>query len=261
MPLTHQQCIDIKTILFDSLKKKFQTYKPEPSSMPFHVRLLGRDRMALFSFIHSLNTNFGASIFEPVAKAVAASNFTKVWLNQNAGYRISTKAHETIQSIMDNLSTAASLPNKLNEINLIREAAQKGSIKNVKLTKVDIKLESKCGEIYLIDIKAAKPNAGEFKGFKRTLLEWVAATLVEDSEVQINTLIAIPYNPYEPQPYARWTMRGMLDLNEELKVAEEFWNFLGGTGTYNQLLDIFEQTGIELRPEIDNYFSKNTKSF
>jgi len=37
MALTHQQCIDIKTILFDSLKKKFQTYKPEPSSMPYHI--------------------------------------------------------------------------------------------------------------------------------------------------------------------------------------------------------------------------------
>ncbi|MDR0411845.1 MAG: TdeIII family type II restriction endonuclease, partial [Treponema sp.] len=27
--------------------------------MPFHYRLLGRDRMALFSFIQSLNTTFG----------------------------------------------------------------------------------------------------------------------------------------------------------------------------------------------------------
>jgi len=259
MALTHQQCIDIKTLLIVSLKKKFQNYKPEPSSMPFHTRLLGRDRMALFSFIHSLNTNFGSSIFEPVAKAIANSNFRNVWLKQNAGSSISAKAHEAIQIIMDNLSTATSMPNKVNEINVIREAAQKGSIKNVKLTKVDIKLESKSGEIYLIDIKAAKPNMGEFKGYKRTLLEWVAATLAEDAETQINTLIAIPYNPYEPHPYARWTMRGMLDLNEELKVADEFWDFLGGTGTYIQLLDIFERTGIELRPEIDNYFSKYTK--
>ncbi len=28
-------------------------------------------------------------------------------------------------------------------------------------------------ELYLIDLKTAKPNIGEFKGFKRTLLEWV----------------------------------------------------------------------------------------
>jgi hypothetical protein len=51
-------------------------------------------------------------------------------------------------------------------------------------------------------------------------------------------------------------MRGMLDLDNELKVADEFWDFLGGAGTFQDLLDIFERIGIELRPEIDNYFAR-----
>ena len=48
----------------------------------------------------------------------------------------------------------------------------------------------------------------------------------------------------------------MLDLQEELMVAEEFWDFLGGQGAYNELLDCFEKAGMELRPEIDKYFTK-----
>ena len=51
-------------------------------------------------------------------------------------------------------------------------------------------------------------------------------------------------------------MRGMIDLDNELKVAKEFWDFLGGQGAYETLLDIFEKVGIELRPEIDEYFLK-----
>ena len=51
----------------------------------------------------------------------------------------------------------------------------------------------------------------------------------------------------------------MLDLPNELKVAEEFWDFLGGNGTYGELLDCFEKAGIELRPEIDQYFSRFNK--
>ena len=47
----------------------------------------------------------------------------------------------------------------------------------------------------------------------------------------------------------------MLDLDNELKVADEFWDFLGGNGAYSELLDCFERAGIELRPEIDDYFS------
>jgi len=48
----------------------------------------------------------------------------------------------------------------------------------------------------------------------------------------------------------------MLDLDNELKVAEEFWDFLGGEGSYLELLDCFERVGIELGPEIDKCFSK-----
>ena len=247
---------NIENVLRNSLRHKFQNYNPEPASMPFHTRLLGKDRMALFSFIHSLNTNFGTSIFEPVALALASSSFASAQTQQTAGTQISSGAHSVIQNIMDSLSIAASSPNKIEEINEIRDVCQTGEMKTVKPTKVDVKLVSDDGTIYLFDIKTAKPNAGGFKEFKRTLLEWVATTLAADPSANVQTLIAIPYNPYEPQPYNRWTMRGMLDLENELKVAGEFWDFLGGEGAYSDLLDIFERIGIELRPEIDNYFAR-----
>jgi hypothetical protein len=127
---------------------------------------------------------------------------------------------------------------------------------NLKLTKVDIWVERYTGELVLIDSKTAKPNISNFKDFKRTLLEWIAIFLSKHPNANIRSYIAIPYNPYEPKPYNRWTMRGMLDLDNELKVAEEFWDFLGGAGAYQDLLDIFERIGIELRPEIDAYFTR-----
>lgn len=126
---------------------------------------------------------------------------------------------------------------------------------SVKPTKVDLKLVSDSGEIFLIDIKTAKPNVGAFKEFKRTLLEWIATTLANNPDASVNSLIAIPYNPYEPKPYERWTIHGMLDQKSELLVADEFWDFLGGDGAYTSLLDSFERVGIELRLEIDKYFS------
>lgn len=160
---------------------------------------------------------------------------------------------------MDNLTAANNKPDKVNEIEIIRNVCQSGEMRTVKPTKVDIYLESYEGEIYLFDIKTAKPNKGGFKEFKRTLLEWSATILAERPEAKINTLIAIPYNPYEPKPYSRWTMAGMLDLEKELKVAAEFWDFLGGEGAYNDLLDCFERVGIEMRKEIDEYFARFNK--
>lgn len=51
-------------------------------------------------------------------------------------------------------------------------------------------------------------------------------------------------------------MKGMFDLKEELLVADELWNFIGGEGAYEDLLACFESVGIELRPEIDDYFAR-----
>ena len=87
-------------------------------------------------------------------------------------------------------------------------------------------------------------------------MEWTAAELARDPEVIVNTMIGIPYNPYEPKPYERWTMKGILDREHEVLIAEELWDFLGGEGTYADLLAAFGQAGIELRPEIDSYFEK-----
>ena len=256
MALTKGQIQSVEDTIRNSLRNRFKTYNPEPAVMPFHTRLLGKDRLALYSFIHSLNTNFGTTIFEPVAVSLASSRFKVAKLQMKSGTQISEQAQYEIQKIMDELTAANNKPDKQKEIEIIRKVCQEGEMRTVKPTRVDVYLESNDGEIYLFDIKTAKPNKGGFKEFKKTLLEWVAAVLSENPKAKINTLIAIPYNPYEPKPYSRWTMAGMLDLNKELKVAEEFWDFLGGKGAYNDLLGCFERVGIEMRYEIDKYFER-----
>jgi type II restriction enzyme len=256
MGLTKEQIHAIENILKLSLRNKFETYKPETESMPFHTRLLGKDRLALYSFIHSLSTNFGTSIFEPVAVILASTRFKVAKSHAVAGEQISENALFEIQKIMDNLTAATGKPNKAMEIEIIRQVADQPKIRKVKPTLVDLYLENETGEIFLFDLKTAKPNKGGFKEFKRTLLEWVGVVLASNPKAKVNTFIAIPYNPYEPKPYSRWTMAGMLDLEFELKVAKEFWDFVGGDGAYEDLLDCFERVGIEMRSEIDKYFSK-----
>lgn len=72
--------------------------------MPFHLRLLGKDRIALFSFIHSLNTVFGSSIFEPLAEKIASWNFPVTKRQYVVGNEISRNAQTEIQNIINELS-------------------------------------------------------------------------------------------------------------------------------------------------------------
>lgn len=92
MALSKDQIKDVEKVLKTSLRNKFRNYNPEPASMPFHTRLLGKDRLALFSFIHSLNTNFGTAIFEPVGLALAQKNFKSAKTGVIAGDAISSES-------------------------------------------------------------------------------------------------------------------------------------------------------------------------
>ncbi len=254
MALSSEQKSYIQQVIVNCLRNKFQNYRPESSNMPFHFRLLGKDRMALYSFIQSLNTTFGTSIFEPVAVALAKNNFVKAQAQYIVGSTIFEGCQQSIQNIMNQL-TIGNSPDKVKEIEIL-EKSLTGNKNQMKTVKVDLFVENDKGEQFMFDLKTAKPNISNFKDFKRTLLEWASIALTQNEKAKVNTLIAIPYNPYEPEPYQRWTIKGMLDDKHELKVAEEFWDFLGGQGAYIELLDCFERAGIELRPEIDEYFEK-----
>ena len=256
MGLTNTKKQQVIDILKHSLREKFQNYKPETKQMPFHYRLLGKDRMALYSFIQSINTTFGTSIYEPVAITLAKGRFVNARSQIPPHNEISAVAQQRIQDIIDELVSATREPNRESEYEEIKQVYNHPPIKKIKSGRVDIWLEDYEGNKYLIDLKTAKPNIEGFIGYKRKLLEWIAQELIVDDQAYIYSIIGIPYNPYAPKPYSRWTLRGIFDLSSEVYVAEELWNFIGGDGAYKDLLDCFEQAGIELRPEIDEYFNK-----
>ncbi len=257
MTFTRNQAVEVGSLLTRKIRKKLAEYNPETNNMPFHTRLLGKDRMALFSFVQSINTTLGTSVFEEVAVILARPHFKSAEAQyKKLNAKVSTAAQTEVQAIIDELTTSAAKPDKCAEIERVRTVATAGTIRKVKQPRVDVFLVAKNGVEYYFDLKTAKPNMDEFKAHKRKLLEWAAYRLQANPRAQLKTGLAIPYNPYEPEPYQRWTLAGLYDMPEELLVAEEFWDFLGGKGAYGGLLNVFEQVGIELRPEIDQRFAK-----
>lgn len=74
--------------------------------------------------------------------------------------------------------------------------------------------------------------------------------------MRIDTLIVTPNHSYVSEPYNCLTMLGMLYLEAESKIAEEFWDFIGSSCRYQLLLDCFERVGVEMRKKMDQYFSQ-----
>ncbi|MEO0231057.1 MAG: TdeIII family type II restriction endonuclease [candidate division WOR-3 bacterium] len=252
---------EIRDLLINIVRTKLKDYKPETNHMPFHFRLLGKDRYAMFSFIQSMNTTFGISIWEQVAVILAKSAGFKAERQHELLGEIDFETEELIQKIHYELRAGTRRVDKLEEIELIRSSIKKGQSKRDPDSIVDLFVQIDDTENYF-DITSAKPNMKEFSALKLKLLRWTGLRLSQNKEAKVFTRLAIPYNPYHPQPYQRWTLKGLYDLDRgEILVGEEFWNFIANSEIYDKLLDAFQEAGNMLRKEIDEKFAQfRTKS-
>jgi len=199
MALSTQQSKQIKEYLVEKIRQKLANYDPETNSMPFHFRLLGKDRMALFSFIQSVNTILGTSIFEQVGKMIAEPRAKRAigQYKEFEGY-ISSEAVLKIDHIMRDLRSASRKPNKEQETKEVLAVTHKGEMGKKLKKRVDLFVEMKNGIEYYFEIKSAKPNINEFTGIKKQMLDWIAMRGSEKPKAKVKTIVAIPYNPYEP---------------------------------------------------------------
>lgn len=214
MSLKQQTRDKIRNLLVNIVKTKLRKYKPETKHMPFHFRLLGRDRYAMFSFIQSMNTTFGISIWEQVAVILAESAGFQAKRQYDLLGTIDPETEKLIQTIHYDLRAGARQVSKLEEIELIRKSIRKGTPKKDPDSRVDLFVKIDNVENYF-DITSAKPNMKEFAALKLKLLRWTALRLSQDKNAEVFTRLAIPYNPYHPQPYERWTLKAYMTWIEE----------------------------------------------
>lgn len=220
MSLNQEQKDQVASLLINQIRRKLNEYKAETTNMPFHMRLLGKDRMALFSFIQSINTTLGTSVFEQTAVIVAKPNFKQaVSQYRDFNNTICEGAYPVIQAILNDLRSGKQKPDKAGETRRIVKASS-GALLTIKKPRIDLFLEAKDGTEYYFDLKTAKPNIGDFVGFKRQLMEWTAIHAAQNPKAKAKTMLAIPYNPYEPEPYDRWTLQGLFDIPNEILIAE-----------------------------------------
>lgn len=243
MVLNSQQVQEIKSLLKSKLNDKLSKYARETTAMPFLVKLMqDTEKVASYSFIHSLSTTLGMSVYEKISEIVASTHYDEVKTGYDVDGEITNEENSVISQILQEIKNRTRTANKEQEIKEILKCKNNGGRK-IKI-RADLFLK-RGNEEYYIEIKTAKPNIDVFVKSKQKLLEWVALR-----KKKVNTILAIPYNPYHPEPYSRFTMQGYLDEQNELYVAEKFWELLGGKGTYEEVLEIFDEVGKEFKQKI-----------
>src|SRR2546422_202289 len=116
MGLTNTQKEQIKNLLRKKIENKLKKYGRETSSMPFLSRLIQDDeKIAAYSFIHSIATTLGMSIYEDVSAIIASANSKDAFRNYGVGGVISKAQKSVIGKIIAELRNDERKANIKNE--------------------------------------------------------------------------------------------------------------------------------------------------
>lgn len=228
----------LKNIVLDTITRTKKNLKTDKK--PFHKALLDEEIIKLSSFERSFSTSFGQKYVEEMAKILALESGAKAQRQYTTMASIYQGANDEVEKIIDDLKTNQRKPNWQNELNYIL-AHNKGRTIVRKIIS-DLWIE-RDGREYFFSIKTVKPNLDQTRIAKLDML------LLKAHNRDYKTYFALYYNPTgETQSeYDVSTPNKYFNMKSDdcVLIGKDFWDFIGGAGTYEDLLTIFNEVGLE----------------
>ena len=239
----------VKQLIKEVILSKIDNYNAETEYKPFFQAIFTKEQILTHTIVHSFYTSFGMSIYEQLVKILAEGAGYEAHTQYDLLGEIDKKTEAIISKIDMDLRAGKIVPNMNAEFDEIKKSIQKGKPLEDPDKRVDVYIKKKDRTEAYFDITSPKPNIKEFVALKKKLLRWVGLRLSIDKNAKIIVALGLPYNPYHPKPYNRWTKGNMYD-SYQLMVGQDFWNFIAGEDIYEEFIDIFKEVGEELREKI-----------
>jgi len=239
----------VKELVKSVILSKIDNYNVETEYKPFFQAIFTKEQILNHTIIHSFYTSFGISIYEQLVKILAEGAGYEAHTQYDLLGEIDEKTEALISKIDMDLRAGKRTPDMKTEFEEIKQSIQKGKPLKDPDQRVDVFIRKTDETEIYFDITSPKPNVKEFVALKKKLLRWIGLRLSTNKNVKAITALGLPYNPYYPKLYSRWTKGNMYDLNQ-LMVGQDFWNFIAGENIYDEFIEIFKEVGKELREKI-----------
>jgi Type II restriction endonuclease, TdeIII len=107
-------------------------------------------------------------------------------------------------------------------------------------TRIDLYVRTHAGDEHFFEIKSPAPNKGQCIEMKQRLMTALAIRQSRTAWARW----AIPYNPYGKGTYRHPFALPFFDLQDEVLLGPDFWNFVGdNASTYDDLLTVYREVG------------------
>lgn len=225
------------------------------SSKPLYAALVPDEIFKGSHFERRFVTPFG-SVWEKLAQVVAQEAHGYCSIGHSVDGIIGAESLRRIQEILNRLEhrnrgKEKISPNWVEELEYIKNGS--GSPIPVRVT-CDIFINNQeTNTKYAFELKGPLPNSDQTKVSKEKLFK-----LLVMSPKQIDyAYYALPYNPYGKRIDYEWAfpMR-WFNMKEDVSVliGNEFWDLIGGEGTYKSFIDEVNKLGKDYRERIYREF-------
>lgn len=221
------------------------------AAKPLYAALVPDEIFKGSHFEHRFVTPFG-KIWERLAAVVARQNFDQVSLGETIDSLVPQERLYRISEVLNALehksqNTKRIPPNWSEELAYI--LAGKGELIPVKVTCDLICRQTAKNQAIAMEIKTPLPNSDQTKVSKEKMLK-----LYSMEPLKINdAYFALPYNPYGQKSNYAWSFPKrwfQMESDPVVLIGDEFWDLLGGTGTYAALVAAVNEIGDVYKEQI-----------
>jgi Type II restriction endonuclease, TdeIII len=225
------------------------------ASKPLYAALVPDEIFKGSHFERRFVTPFG-NVWERLAQVVAIEAHGSCLMGHTIDGVVGSESLRRIQEILNQLEHSKKGDEKIKpdwdkEIKYIK----KGGGEPIPVSVVcDIFIHNEeTNTKYAFELKAPMPNSDQTKVSKEKMFKLLA---MKPKKVD-HAFFALPYNPYGKKEDYAWTFpRRWFDMQRDKSVliGDEFWELIGGEGTYNNFIKEVNLIGKEYRERIYREF-------
>ena len=212
---------------------------------PFHRLIFPDEAILAARQERSIVTAMGNSLYPVIAAAVAEDRLLQVETEHAIEGEVNDAACNMIEQIVTELrarrrrGVMGRIPD--NEAELDDFLNSRGGGQSLRSVTADLYVGDFTGGPLFIELKTPLPNLDIAAESKRKMLYFLA--IMDRKGVSgAKAFLGLTYNPYgSRERYGHSYTRKIMDMEREVLIGPELWEYIGGPGTYWELLDAIGQ--------------------
>ncbi len=217
---------------------------------PFHQIFFPEEAILAARVERSVVTSMGTRLYPALAKAVAFGRFKSVHTEHVVEGTVNDAAINMIEQIVTELRTPQSQresprrPDHEGEMGDILYS--RGGGQSNRSVTADLYIDDFEQGPLLVELKSPLPNLDVAAESKRKLLYYL--TIMNRRGIdRSRAYLGLTYNPYVTRDrYGHSFTKQIMDMEKQVLIGSELWDYIGGPNTYSELLSLIEKVRVDL---------------